>query len=374
MNEEFRHYASLLGEIKNRIQQAQTRAVLSANREMLLLYWDVGRMIDMRQKEEGWGTGVIPTLSGDLRNELPGIRGFSERNLKRMIQFFREYPRLFEKGPQSVAQLKTEAGAEKGPPAVAQLKISKDSIPLPVLKLPWAHNILLIQMVKDKSVRLWYMEQALTEGWSRNVLQAMIKSNAHKRQGQVVSNFDLLLPLPQSDMAKQALKDPYIFDFLTLETPFRERELELGLIRHLEKFLLELGQGFAFVGRQYHLDVEEEDFYIDLLFYHLQLRCFIVIDLKIGPFKPDYAGKMNFYCSVVDDRLKHDSDNPTIGLILCQDKKKILAEYALRGMSKPIGVSEYELTRTLPDELKSSLPSIEELEKELAEKTLAEEN
>jgi predicted nuclease of restriction endonuclease-like (RecB) superfamily len=194
----------------------------------------------------------------------------------------------------------------------------------------------------------------------------MIKSRAHERQGSAVTNFDARLPIPQSDMAREMLKDPYVFDFLSLEKPFHERELEAGLIGHLEKFLLELGSGFTFVGRQYHLDVGEDDFYIDLLFYHLKLRCFIVIDLKRGPFKPEYAGKMNFYCNVVDDELRHEQDRPTIGLILCQDKKRVLAEYALRGMDKPIGVSEYELTRALPEELKSSLPTIEQIEAELS--------
>lgn len=376
MNKELRHYASLLNDIKHRIQKAQTRAILAANREMLLLYWDVGRMIDQRQKEEGWGAGVIPKLSKDLRNELPGIKGYSERNLKRMIRFFREYPRLRRKVPQPVAQLSDQDRDEKVPQPVAQLEPPvgawNENIGEYILNLPWGQNFLLIEKFKDVSVRCWYMQQTLKNGWSRNVLALMIKSRAHERQGRAVNNFDLILPPSQSDMAKQALKDPYIFDFLALDTPFRERELELGLIRHLEKFLLELGQGFAFVGRQYHLNIGEEDFYIDLLFYHLRLRCYVVIDLKIGPFRPEYAGKMNFYLNVVDDQLKHETDNPSIGMVLCQDKKKILAEYALRGMNKPIGVSEYELTRTLPDALKSALPSIEKLEKELMEQAGAE--
>ncbi len=194
----------------------------------------------------------------------------------------------------------------------------------------------------------------------------MIDGNAHQREGKAVTNFDLRLPSPQSDLAKQSLKDPYIFDFLTLEEPFRERELEISLIQHLEKFLLELGQGFSFVGRQYHLNVGENDFYIDLLFYHLRLRCFIVIEIKKGEFKPEYAGKMNFYCNVVDDVLKHETDHQTIGLILCQDKNTVVAEYVLRGFNKPIGVSEYELTRALPESLKSSLPTVEEIEEEMA--------
>jgi predicted nuclease of restriction endonuclease-like (RecB) superfamily len=225
--------------------------------------------------------------------------------------------------------------------------------------------MLLIQQVKDMPIRLWYMQQTIEQGWSRDVLGLMIKSDTHKRQGEAVTNFQERLPSPQSDLARQLLKDPYIFDFLTIEEPFHERELETGLVRHLEKFLLELGQGFAFVGRQYHMEVSDKDFYIDLLFYHLKLRCFVVIDLKKGDFKPEYAGKMNFYCSVVDDKLKHDTDEPTIGMILCQTKDRILAEYALRDIHKPIGVSAYELTRALPDNLKSSLPSIEDIESEL---------
>jgi predicted nuclease of restriction endonuclease-like (RecB) superfamily len=211
------------------------------------------------------------------------------------------------------------------------------------------------------------MEQTLANGWSRNVLLVMIQSQAHRRQGRAVTNFDRRLPAPQSDLARQTLKDPYIFDFLTLAEPFHERELETGLVRHLEKFLLELGQGFAFVGRQYRVEVGDTDFYIDLLFYHLKLRAFIVIDLKTGPFQPEYAGKLNFYCNIVNDKLRHPDDQPTIGLILCQGKDRVLAEYALAGIDKPIGVSSYELTRALPPSLQSALPTVEELEAELAE-------
>jgi len=296
MSKELGHYASLQDDIKHRIRQAQTKAVLSANREMLLLYWDVGRMIDQRQKKEGWGTGVIPKLSSDLRNELPEIKGYSERNLKRMIRFYREYPLLCPEMPQPVAQLSDQARDEKVPQPVAQFQNAAEeqdeNIRKCILNLPWGQNFLLIEKFKDLSVRRWYMQQTLKNGWSRNVLTLMIQGRAHERQGQAVSNFELLLPPPQSDMAKQALKDPYIFDFLTMDGPFRERELELGLIRHLVKFLLELGQGFAFVGRQHHIDVGKEDFYIGLLFFHLRLRCYVLIDLKIGPFRLEYAGKM----------------------------------------------------------------------------------
>ena len=373
-----RDYAVLLTEVKTRIRSAQVRATLGANAEMLAMYWDIGHMIDRRQKAEGWGAGVIPRLSRDIRNELPEVKGFSERNIKRMTQFFHEYPDLPAIGPRVVAQL--EATSREGPQAVAQSVRSENS-PQPVAKsgagraimqqavaqLPWAHHVVLMQKLKDLPTRYWYMAAAIEQGWSRDVLTAMIKSNAHERQGAAVTNFESRLPAPQSDLARDLLKDPYIFDFLTLEEPFREREMETGLVRHLEKFLLELGKGFSFVGRQYHLDVEKEDFYLDLLFYHLKLRCFIVIDLKKGPFKPEYAGKMNFYCSVVDDHLRHADDQPTIGLILCQDKKKIIAEYTLRKVATPIGVSEYELTRALPKEFKSALPAISRIEKELSE-------
>ena len=223
-----------------------------------------------------------------------------------------------------------------------------------------------MEKVKDLPTRRWYMEQTLANGWSRNVLALQIDARAHARHGKAVSNFAALLPAPQSDLAQQTLKDPYIFDFLTLTEPFQERELETELVRHLEKFLLELGQGFAFVGRQYRLDVGDEDFYIDLLFYHLRLRAFVVIDLKKGKFKPEYAGKLNFYCNVVNDRLKHPTDAPTIGLILCQTRDQLLAEYSFAGIDKPIGISTYELTRALPARLQSALPTVEEIEAELS--------
>ncbi len=361
----------LLKEIKNRIQQAQTRAMLAVNAELVQLYWDIGRIIAERQQQEGWGAAVIPRLSRELLNELPEVKGFSERNLDRMIAFYRIYsdPAAFSPppvakldrrtiSPQAVAKLKT---AEKVPQPAAQLPASL------LWLVPWAHHVVLMEKVKDRATRLWYMQQTLTNGWSRNILLAMIQSEAHARQGQAITNFERLLPPPQSDLVQQTLKDPYIFDFLTLQEPFHERELETNLLHQLERFLLELGQGFAFVGRQYYLKVGDREFYIDLLFYHLKLRCFVVIDLKKGEFKPEYAGKMNFYLSVVDDQLRHAADAPSIGLILCQDRNHIVAEYTLRGVDKPIGISEYELTRALPPNLKSALPTVEEIEAELTD-------
>ncbi len=235
--------------------------------------------------------------------------------------------------------------------------------------LPWGHHILLMERVKDVSIRFWYMEQTVKNGWSRDTLASMIKNESHQRQGALAHNFSNTLTPKQSELVRQTLKDPYIFDFLTISENFVERELETELVKHLEKFLIELGAGFAFLGRQYKLTITDKDFYLDLLFYHIKLRCFIVVELKKGDFKPEYAGKMNFYCSAVDDFLKQKEDQPTIGLILCETKDKVFAEYALRDIHKPIGVSEYELTRALPDNLKSSLPSIEEIEAEFGRQT-----
>lgn len=355
-------YGALLTDVKTRVQGSRTRAVLAANRELLSLYWDVGRLVDHRQQVAGWGTGVVRRLSQDLRNELPDIKGFSERNIKRMVRFFREYPALFHGNPaivpQPVAQLPGQSDPAPSPSTSASLHEA-------ILSLPWGHNFVLLEKLANRPERHWYMQHAIAAGWSRSVLTQMIKSDMHARSGAAISNFEARLPAPQSDLVQETLKDPYIFDFLTLEAPFHERELETGLVRHLERFLIELGVGFAFVGRQYHVSVADDDFYIDLLFYHLRLRCYVVIELKTGAFKPEYAGKLNFYINIVDDRLRHADDQPTIGLILCQDKKQVLAEYALGGMDRPIGISEYELTRALPDDFQSVLPTVEQLESEL---------
>lgn len=402
-------YAPFLGAVKNRIRAAQVKATLAANAELIHLYWDIGRAIAAMQEKEGWGAGVIPRLARDIANDMPEVKGFSERNIGHMIRFAHEYgarPILQQpaaklpaggsppivpqaaaqlddrtKGPTPLAQLPPSqilpqaavklASLEIGQTPSAQLANSDDLTILQQLaaQLPWFHHVILMEKVKDLRTRLWYVRQTITHGWSRSILALQIKSEAHARAGKAVHNFHATLPPPQSDLAEQVLKDPYIFDFLTLAEPFRERELELALLDQVQKFLLELGQGFAFVGRQYHLDVGEDDFYLDLLFYHLRLRCFVVVDLKRGPFKAEYAGKMNFYCSVVDDRLRHADDQPTIGLILCQDKNRIVAEYALKGVRKAIGVSEYELTRALPKKFRSSLPTVEEMEAELTRLT-----
>lgn len=378
---EWRDYAVLLGDIKSRIQQSQTRAMLSVNAELVRLYWDIGRLVHERQSDEGYGTRVVQRLARDLHNELPKIKGFSERNIGRMVAFFRAYPQAGKVLPQAAAKVSHAHSRSKPtgdrvlPQSAAKLQAAKVSQVAAQLSesllwsVPWFHHVILLEKVKNVSHRTWYMEQTLANGWSRNVLTLMIESGAHARQAKAVTNFDRLLPGPQSELAQQTLKDPYIFDFLTLAEPFQERELETNLLRHLERFLLELGQGFAFVGRQYPVSVGDDDFYIDLLFYHLTLRAFVVIDLKAGAFKAEYAGKMNLYLSVLDDRLRHPTDAPTIGLILCQKRNRVIAEYALRGMTQPIGVSEYQLTRALPRDLRSSLPSIEAIEAELVGRT-----
>lgn len=361
-------YVALLADVKGRIRSAQLRATFAANSELIRLYWQVGELLNRRQADEGWGAAVIPRLAGDLANELPEVKGFSERNLKRMLAFYRAYADepAFATAASVPAEKVPQPVAQRAPPAKVPQPVALASGQAPLLHLPWGHHVLLLERVKSADQRSWYAAQAVTQGWSRSTLQTQIAQAAHASQGALVNNFAQRLPAPQSELAQQALKDPYIFDFLTLEPTFHERELETGLVAHLEKFLLALGQGFAFVGRQYPLAVGDSEFYIDLLFYHLKLRAFVAIELKRGDFKPEYAGKLNFYCNVVDDTLRHPQDAPTIGLMLCQGQDKVLAEYALRGIDKPIGIASYELTRALPATLQSVLPTVESIEAELS--------
>lgn len=375
MRNELTNYKDLLGGIKARVRQGQTKVFQTANAEMLATYWDIGKMIHERQQQEGWGKGVIPRLAVDLKNELSDAKGFSERNILRMLTFYKEYQSLTI-WQLPVAKLENEDNLIP-PLAVSDLKTEETPISqLPVAKLQsneiqlitktsWSHHVILMQKIKDIPIRFWYMQQVAEQGWSRDTLIVQIKNKVHERQGTLINNFDHTLPDDHSAWAKHLFKDPYIFDFTTLATEYTERELELNLVKHVEKFLVELGAGFAFVGRQYKLVVSDRDFYLDLLFYHLKMRCFVVIELKKGEFIPEFAGKMNFYCSAVDEQLKHATDKPTIGLILCQGKDKLFAEYTLRDIHKPIGISEYELTRILPDNLKGSLPSVEEIEENL---------
>lgn len=329
-------YLEVLGDIKRRIQTARLHTVMAANSAMVSLYWDIGALILDRQSREGWGTRVIDRLSVDLGTAYPDMGGLSPRNLLFMRAFAAAYP-----DAQIVKQL--------------------------VSLLPWGHIIRLLQRIKDADTRHWYIKASVEHGWSRNILQLQIDARAHERQGKAITNFSATLPPAESDMAAQLFKDPYLFDFLGTADPRREREVEQALIDHIQHFLLELGAGFAFVGRQVHLEFASADYYLDLLFYHLKLRCYVVVELKAVAFDPGFVGTMNMYLSAVDDLLRHPDDKPTIGLLLRRTKNKLEAEYALRGFNKPIGVADWEtqLTNQLPAALLGSLPTVEEIESEL---------
>ncbi len=331
------NYDAVLAEIKSRIQTERIRVALSANSAMVLLYWDVGTGILAQQKQEGWGAKVIDRLSFDLKSSFPDMGGLSPRNLKYMRKF-------------------------------AESWTDRELVQRTVAQIPWRTNLALLDKLKGCDERLWYAHKTIENGWSRDILVMQIETQLHLRQGNAATNFELTLPPAESDMATQIFKDPYLFDFLGTADPRNEREVEQGLVDHIQRFLQELGAGFAFVGRQMLLEVGGQDFYIDLLFYHLTLRRFVVIDLKNTIFDPGFAGKMNFYLSAVDDLLKHDDDNPSIGLLLCKNQNKTVVEYALRDIQAPIGVAEWKtsLVEELPDDLKGSLPSIKEIEAELS--------
>jgi predicted nuclease of restriction endonuclease-like (RecB) superfamily len=324
------HYPELLSQLKDRIRSARLRAALSVNRELVLLYWSIGRDILARQSAEGWGTKVIDRLAADLRHAFPEMTGMSPRNLKYMRAF-----------------------AEAWPDEVIVQQL--------VAQLPWGHNTHLLDALKSPNEREWYARQAIEHGWSRNVLTHQIESDLITRQGAALTNFSRTLPAEQSELAQQLIKDPYSFDFLSLGPDMLERDLERGLIEHLRMLILELGKGFAFVGSQYKLEVGGQEYYLDLLFYHLRLRCFVVIELKVEDFKPEFAGKMNFYLSAVDAQLRHAEDRASIGIILCKGRNAVIVEYALRDTSKPMGVAQYKLSPALPEQLKADLPTIEEL-------------
>lgn len=328
------NYAAFLRGLKDRIQHAQVRAALAVNQELVLLYWHIGREILARQKQEGWGSKVIERLARDLKREFPDMQGFSRTNLLYMRAFADAYP-----DEEFVHQL----GGQ----------------------IPWKHNCVVLDKVKDPQERLWYIQQTIENGWSRNILSIQIETGLYKRQGSAITNFERALPAPQSDLARQILKSPYNLEFLTISNDAQERELEQALMAHIRDFLLELGMGFAFVGNQYRLDVEGDEYFIDLLFYHLKLKCYIVIDLKVTEFRPEYSGKMNFYVAAVNNLLRDESDRPTIGIILCKSKKKTIVEYALETVQNPIGVSTYTLKGDLPPGLEKSLPSAEQLGLEL---------
>jgi predicted nuclease of restriction endonuclease-like (RecB) superfamily len=342
-------YDELLAQIKERIRTAQLRAAVAVNRELIELYWQIGQSIVDRQRSDGWGKSVVEKLAEDLKAEFPGMTGFSPRNVWRMRAFYLAYTDEVRKLPRAVAEL--------------------DGVNLPraVAEIPWGHNADLLDKIKNPVERLWYARAAVEKGWSRPVMVHWIESDLFSRQGKAQTNFEKTLPALQSDLAKETLKNPYSFEFLTIADNAAEHELERGLVAHIRKFLIELGAGFAFLGQQFRLTVGGDDYYIDLLFYHVKLRCYIIIDLKTTPFKPEYAGKMNFYLSAADDLLRHPDDKPSIGIILCKSKNQVVAEYALRHLSKPVGVSSYitQLVESLPPALRKSLPSPEQLEAEM---------
>ncbi|MBX9947758.1 MAG: PDDEXK nuclease domain-containing protein [Candidatus Obscuribacterales bacterium] len=329
-------YDEFLNELKRNIRVAQARAVSAVNRELILMYWEIGKGIIERQNSVGWGKSVVERLSHDLQHEFPEMKGFSTRNLWDMRRFYERY---------------------SGRPDLRQA----------VAEIPWGHNLLIMNSTSNTDEAAWYIRQTVENGWSRAVLSHQIETSLFSRQEKAskLSNFDSTLSTPQSELLQQALKDPYVFDFLNLGADAKERDLEKALIDRIREFLLELGAGFAFMGSQYHLEVDGDDFYIDLLFYHHRLRCLVAIDLKMEDFKPEFAGKMNFYLSALDDLVRHPQDQPSVGIILCRGKKRKIGEYSLRDMSKPIGVSAYKLTEALPKQLQGNLPAIEEIEAQL---------
>ncbi|NEO82834.1 MAG: DUF1016 domain-containing protein [Spirulina sp. SIO3F2] len=327
-------YQTLLHSLKTQIRQAQVKAALAVNRELVLLYWHIGAQILEQQAAQGWGAKVIEQLSQDLRQDFPSLKGFSTRNLKYMRAFAKTYPD-FEIVQGVLAQI------------------------------TWYHNLALLDKLKSPEARLWYAKATVEYGWSRNVLVHQIETKLYERQGKAISNFAATLPQPQSDLVQNVLKSEYNLEFLELETTVRERELERALIQQMQLFLLELGVGFAFVGSQYRLEVGGEEFFVDLLFYHLQLRCYVVIELKTTAFKPAYAGQINFYVNAVDDLLRHETDQPTIGIVLCRSQHETIVRYALQGMNQPIGVSTYRTTAEFPAEYQGKLPSAEELQAQM---------
>jgi predicted nuclease of restriction endonuclease-like (RecB) superfamily len=331
-------YAAALAAIRVRIARERLRVVLSANAAMVLLYWDIGRLILDRQESEGWGAKVIDRLAADLGEAFPDMRGFSPRNLKYMRAFAEAWP-------------------------------EREFVQQAAARIPWFHNCLVLERVPDRASREWYIKATIEEGWSRNILAMKIQGRARERQGKALTNFAATLPPGDSDLAAQVFKDPYLFDFLGTADPRREREIEQALVDHIQRFLLELGTGFAFVGRQVPLEVGDRDFVLDLLFYHLRLRCYVIVELKAVPFDPTFVGQLNVYLSAADDLLRHPDDQPTIGLLLCREKNRVVVEYALRDLKKPIGVAGWEtkLVEKLPRALAGSLPTVAEIEAELSE-------
>lgn len=338
-------YKKWLAELKNKVRIIQIKAAIAVNNELLTFYWELGADIVQRQSTTNWGDNFLSQLSADLMNEFPDVKGFSVRNLKYVRQWYLFYC----------------SDSQTGSSAIGQQLVAHSQI----IQIPWGHNIVVITKIKNVDEAIFYVQKTIQNNWSRAVLTHHIESGLYLREGKAITNFKATLPTPQSDLARQTLKDPYKFDFLNLREKHDERELEDALIDHVTKFLLELGAGFSYIGRQYKLEINADEFFIDLLFYHVRLHCYVVIELKTVKFKPEFAGKLNFYISAVDGVLKTETDNPSIGILICKSKNDMVVEYALKDIHKPIGVSEYIITKNLPENLKSSLPSIEELEAEL---------
>lgn len=339
---EYKHW---LTEIKQQIRRSQIKAAVKVNAELLRLYWDLGREISERQMDSAWGSGFFDTLSRDLKAEFPDMRGFSPTNLKYCKRFYLFYN---QSNP-----IRHQAG---------------DELDSPIFSVPWRHHIEIMSKCRSVDEALFYVNKTLVNGWSRATLMNFLDAQLYSSQGKAVTNFGKYLPEPMSDLAQQTLKDPYNFDFLTMRENYNERELENALTKNITRFLLELGSGFAFVGRQVRLEVNGNEFFIDLLFYHLKLRCYVVIELKVTEFRPEFLGQLGFYVTAVNKQVKCEDDNPTIGLMICKTKDRIVAEYALEGTNQPLGISQYDLTSIMSDEFKNSLPSIEEIESELNEK------
>lgn len=348
-------YREWLKELKQKVRKAQLKAAVAVNHELLKFYWELGADIVEKQKDSVWGSGFLKQLSHDLMTEFPTIKGFSLANLQYVRRWYLFYVEKINNSGTACSTI------DKMPEPLCLEKLV-----VQLVNIPWGHNLVIISKCRALEEALFYVRQIIENNWSRNVLVQQIETRLYERKGKAVTNFINTLPAPQSDLAQQMLKDPFNFDFLTLTEDYNERELERGLIRHVTKFLIELGAGFAYMGKQVLLQVGERDFFLDLLFYHTQLHCYVVIELKTGDFEPEFAGKLNFYIKAVDEKFRQDADNDTIGILLCKNKDKLVVEYALSDINKPMGVSEYQLTQALPDNLKSSLPSIEEIEAELS--------
>ena len=373
LTDNFRGYAVLLRKIKHRVLIAQQRAIYAANEEMLRMYWDVGEMLQQSQDADGWGKKTLQRLAVDLKNDYTDIKGFSVRNMQYMMQFFNEYNQELTMVKVATAPITKSliSQLENNPESITKSLVSQIgeyNFTLPVKHLDWTHNLVLIKQVKNIRARYWYMVQSITNHWTTRYLQEAIKLDDYGKHGALANNFTETLPAPEAGDVKSMLKDPYIFDMLTFTEQYNERDVEIGLVNHVEKFFVEMGAGFAFMGRQYHIEVSGDDYYIDILMYNAFLHRYLVIELKDTEFMPEYIGKLNFYCSAVDDILCREGDNRTIGLLLCKSKDRIKAEYALRDIQKPIGISDYELGQALPKDFRGSLPTIEEIEKELETK------